>query len=81
MFAFEDGRIRAYTDYEYLHTDKLHFNTGRSRDICGTIMRIPKMMQKGFKVHKSEIAKMLDKLDDNGFDEREREIITDLTTY
>lgn len=81
MFAFIDGNFERFTDMDYLYDNFLHFNEKRARDICGTIMRVPKMINKGFKVTKKEMSKMLSKLNENGFDERELEILKDYTTY
>lgn len=80
-FAFKDGELLAFDDWNYLETDKLYFNDGRVRDISGTIQRIPKMIEKGFVVTKVEISKMLKRLSETGFDEREMEIIEDRLTY
>lgn len=80
-FAFKDGELLEFDDWKYLETDKLYFNEGRVRDVSGTIQRIPKMIEKGFIVTKFEISKMLKRLSDIGFDEREMEIIEDRLTY
>ena len=65
----------------YLNSNKLIFNDDRVRDISGTIMRIPKFVSRGMTITKKEIAKMLSKLEDNGFDESEHEILHDYTSY
>lgn len=80
-FVFMNGEILEFDEWKYLETDKLYFNEGRVRDISGTIQRIPKMIEKGFVVTKTEISKMLKRLSETGFDEREMEIIEDRLTY
>ncbi|MDY7043609.1 hypothetical protein RVS70_05260 [Virgibacillus sp. M23] len=77
MFWVQDGRFYSLVDFSYLEGDKVRYNEQRARDICGTIMRIPKFIKKGMKVPKEEIAKMLLKLNEVGFNDRELEILID----
>jgi hypothetical protein len=48
---------------------------GRARDIVGTIVRIPKFIERGMTVSNKEVSKMLLRLSDVGFSEREIEIL------
>lgn len=80
-FAYKHGEILEFAEWKYIQTNKLYFNEGRVRDVSGTIQRIPKMIDKGFEVSKTEISKMLKRLSEIGFDEREMEIIEDKLTY
>lgn len=81
MFAYYREQIREYTDWRYLETKRISYNDTRTRDICGTLQRIPKMVEKGFIVPKSEISKMLKNLEEKGFTQAEKEIIRDNDTY
>lgn len=81
MFACKDGKLLEYADWEYIKTNRIAFNEARARDISGTIQRLPKMAKKGFYISKAEVAKMLKRLSEIGFTERELEIIEDATTY
>lgn len=81
MFYYYDGYIHNAVDWEFLETNRISYNENRARDICGTILRIAKFSKRGMSVPKKEVAKMLKKLEENGFDEREKEIINNYNTY
>jgi hypothetical protein len=81
MFYFENENVKPVADWEFLDTNKISFNDDRARDICGVILRLPKFVKRGMIVTKKEIAKMLNKLNENGFDESEQEIIKYYSTY
>lgn len=83
MYYYEFGNTmisKVADSFDFLDDKYLKYNTDRARDICGTIMRIPKFVQKGFIVTKTEVAKMLKSLEDKGFDERELEILKERAT-
>jgi hypothetical protein len=81
MFYFDKGKVKNIANWSCLESNKLVFNDERARDICGTIMRIPKFVKRGMEINKREIAKMLRKLEENGFDDDEKEVITNYSTY
>lgn len=73
MFFIQGGEFYGLVDEFYLTSNELSFNMERPRDIVGSIIRIPKFLEKGFTINKYEIAKMLQKLHDIGFNEEELE--------
>ena len=75
QFYFKDGKVDTITEWDYLEDTKLRYNEKRARDICGTICRIPKFAKRGFEVSQREVAKMLLKLNEVGFNDREVEIL------
>lgn len=75
MFYYFNGKLDTLSDYKYLENKKLKYNEERARDICGTIMRVPKFIERGMEISKYEMSKMLIKLSEVGFDEREMEIL------
>jgi hypothetical protein len=81
MFYYDSGKIQNVANWSCLESNKLVFNDDRARDICGTIMRIPKFVSRGMEINKREVAKMLKKLEENGFDDEEKEVITNYSTY
>jgi hypothetical protein len=81
MFYYDDYCIHNVVEWTYLDTNKVYFNENRARDLCGTLLRIAKFSKRGMIVSKREVAKILHKLDEKGFDDREKEIIHDYTTY
>lgn len=81
MFYYDHDKVRNLVEWNFLDTNKVYFNENRARDICGTILRIAKFSKRGMIVPKKEVAKMLHRLEQNGFDESEKEIIKNYTTY
>lgn len=77
LFYYRYGKVVALTDFKYLRCNELVYNTNRARDIVGTIMRIPKFITRGMHIKQKEIAQMLLKLHEVGFNERELEILSD----
>lgn len=75
QFYLEDGEIKTISGWKYLKEKKLYYNEDRARDICGTIIRVKKFVERGFKITNKEMAKMLLKLHKVGFNERELEIL------
>lgn len=80
-YFYRDEVNQVNNGFNYLDNDSLAYNEKRARDICGTIQRIPKFVEKGFKVPKKEVSKMLGKLAEKGFDDREMEIIDLNSSY
>lgn len=83
MFWFKDNDIICHStsSWEYIDDNKLYFNENRPRDISGILLRIPKFIERGMEIDKREVAKIIKKLKDNGFDSRECEILDNYTTY
>ncbi|WP_240503997.1 hypothetical protein [Bacillus licheniformis] len=75
MYYYINGEIETLVGWEYLNDNKLKYNEKRARDICGTIIRIKKFVERGFTITNHEVAKMLLKLHEVGFNERELEIL------
>lgn len=77
FFYYRYGKVIALTDFKYLRGKELVYNTKRARDIVGTLMRVPRFVSRGMQVKQKELAKMLLKLHEVGFNERELEILRD----
>ncbi|GIN67056.1 hypothetical protein J41TS2_24770 [Bacillus sonorensis] len=75
MFYYIDSEIKTLVDWSYLEDNKLRYNEKRARDICGTIIRIKKFVERGFTITNREVSKMLLKLHEVGFNDRELEIL------
>lgn len=77
MFYLENGGevIKSRSGFIYLEDEHLRFNKGRSRDICGTIMRTIKYSERGMKIKRSELASMLLQLEEVGFAEHELHVL------
>lgn len=61
MFYFSEDGLFAMTDWGYLDSNKLEFNSGRARDILNIIARIPKFVGRGMEISQSEIFDILEK--------------------
>jgi hypothetical protein len=77
MFYFKDGQIDTLSDFKHLDSKELCYNEKRARDICGTIIRVNRFVQRGMICRNKEMAKMLLKLHEVGFNDRELEILRD----
>ena len=75
MYYYENNKIHSLVGWKYIKDNKLIYNEKRARDICGTIIRVKRFVEKGFTITNSEMAKMLLKLNEVGFNERELEIL------
>ncbi|MGM1044797.1 MAG: hypothetical protein ACQEXX_01485 [Bacillota bacterium] len=71
------NRIYTLSDWSYLKGKALVYNEARARDICGTLMRVPRFIQRGMTIRQKELAKMMLKLHEVGFSERELTILRD----
>lgn len=82
MHYVKNGELHKVETEWYLNTTKLLYNEDRARDIVSTIMRVPKMLAKGFEIEPKEMAKMLLKLNEVGFNSNEISMLSDkLITY
>lgn len=75
MFYYHKNNIETFSQWDFLEDNKLRYNEKRARDICGTIIRVKKFVERGFTITNKEMAKMLSKLNEVGFNEREVEIL------
>lgn len=75
MFYIYKGEFDTFSQWDFLEDNVLRYNENRARDICGTIIRTKKFVERGFKLTNREMAKMLLKLNEVGFNEREMEIL------
>lgn len=75
MFYVYEGKLQTLVKWKYLDDNKLRYNEDRARDICGTIIRVKKFVERGFTITNKEMAKMLLRLNEVGFNERELEIL------
>ena len=75
MFYVHNNGVEALVCWSYLEEKKLYYNEKRARDICGTIIRVKKFVERGFAITNKEMSKMLLKLHEVGFNERELEIL------
>lgn len=81
MFYQENDRIDTLSDWDFLDSNSLVYNEQRARDISGTIIRVHKFCERGMTITNAEMSKMLRKLRDVGFTERENEIIENVGSY
>lgn len=75
MFYWQKGRLGTFSDWEYLKKKELVYNEFRARDIVGTIVRMPKFIQRGMTITQKEMSKVLLRLHEKGFNEKELEIL------
>lgn len=78
MFYLDfNDKIKTLSDFKYLYTSKLYINENRIRDISNVLFRVPKYIARNRTISKYEHCKLLKKLQENGFDERELEILNE----
>lgn len=77
MHYVKNSKLHKVETEWYLNTTKLLYNEDRARDIVSTIMRVPKMILKGFEVSPKEMSKMLLKLNEVGFNDKEIQMLKD----
>ncbi|MEK4006448.1 hypothetical protein [Paenibacillus sp. FSL H3-0333] len=75
MTYWKDGKIICLSDWKYVKGNKICYNEGRARDIVGTIVRLPRFIERGMTVSNKEVSRMLLRLHDVGFSGRELEIL------
>lgn len=81
MFYHQNDEIETLSQWDYLDTNKIYYNENRARDISGTIIRVHKFCERGMTITNGEMSKMLKKLREVGFTERENEIIESASSY
>jgi hypothetical protein len=81
MFYHQNDKIDTLSDWDFLDSNALVYNENRARDISGTIIRVHKFCERGMTITNAEISKMLKKLRDVGFTERENDIIDNIGSY
>lgn len=75
MFYIENGRLKRLVPLSALEGNELIYNEERARDIVGTIMRVPKFISRGMNIKHRQMAKILLKLHNVGFNENELEVL------
>lgn len=70
-----DDDVHCLSDWKYIKGNELVYNEKRARDIVGTIMRVPRFISRGMKINQKELSKMLLRLHEVGFNERELKIL------
>ena len=80
MYYVKKRKFYTVAELYYLELDELRFNDNRARDIVGTIMRIPKFVERGFSINQNELAKMLLALNKAQFSKEELDILEGRTS-
>ena len=75
MFYIEDGKLHRLVPMSALESNELIYNEERARDIVGTIMRVSKFVSRGMKIKHKQMAKILLKLHNVGFNEEELQVL------
>ncbi|WP_257219487.1 hypothetical protein [Paenibacillus sp. LK1] len=75
MFYWKNKRVYTLSDWSYLKGNALVYNEQRARDIVGTIVRVPRFIQRGMTITQKEMSKVLLKLHSVGFTDKEIEIL------
>ncbi|WP_240321278.1 hypothetical protein [Paenibacillus sp. O199] len=75
QFYWKNKRVYALSDWTYLKGNALVYNEQRARDIVGTIVRVPRFIQRGMTITQKEMSKVLLKLHSVGFTDKEIEIL------
>ena len=75
MYYWKNNKVKATSDWMYLKGNALVYNEQRARDIVGTIIRVPRFIQRGMTITQKEMSKVLLKLHKVGFNEKEIEIL------
>lgn len=60
MFYYDKGELHNATDWEYLSSNKLEFNTERARDVLNIMTRIPKFVERGMEISQAEMLNILE---------------------
>ncbi|WP_090739362.1 hypothetical protein [Paenibacillus sp. Mc5Re-14] len=81
MFYHQNDNIETLSDWDFLDSESLVYNEQRARDISGTIIRVHRFCERGMTITNAEVCKMLRKLREIGFTERENEIIENVGSY
>lgn len=71
LYYVKNNELYNLKKWTTLYSDRLIYNKERARDIVGTIMRLPKFLERGFEISNQEMATMLLKLHEVGFNDEE----------
>lgn len=80
-YWYDRDEVVPLKSWDFLDSSQLIYNEDRARDISGTIIRVHKFCERGMTITNSEVSKMLRKLREVGFTERENEIIDNSGSY
>ncbi|MCR8641421.1 hypothetical protein NV379_02015 [Paenibacillus sp. N1-5-1-14] len=80
QFFYQNGVVNTLSSFNFLSSNQLVYNEKRARDICGTIVRTSKFLQRGMKIKHKEMGKILLKLSEIGFSDREMKILNDINS-
>lgn len=75
QFYWKSKRVYTLSDWSYLKGNALVYNEQRARDIVGTIVRVPRFIQRGMTITQKEMSKVLLRLNSVGFTEKEIETL------
>lgn len=75
QFYWKSKRVYTLSDWSYLKGKALVYNEQRARDIVGTIVRVPRFIQRGMTITQKEMSKVLLRLNSVGSTEKEIEIL------
>ncbi|EGL19837.1 MULTISPECIES: hypothetical protein [unclassified Paenibacillus] len=75
QFYHAGNEIETLTQFDFLDSKDLRYNEDRARDICGSVFRSSKFVARGMKISQKEMAKMLLRLRNVGFSEKEVETL------
>ncbi|MFE4571398.1 hypothetical protein [Paenibacillus chitinolyticus] len=75
QFYCAGNEIETVTQFDFLDSKELKYNEDRARDICGSVFRSNKFVSRGMKISQKEMAKMLLRLKNVGFSEKEVETL------
>jgi hypothetical protein len=60
MFYYDNEELSTLSDWEYIESNKLEFNSERARDILNIMTRIPKFVNRGMDISQKEILDILE---------------------
>jgi len=60
MAYYDGNNLVAVSDWQYINSNKLVFNSKRARDVLNIISRIPKFCNRGMEISQSEIFDILE---------------------
>ena len=75
MYYIKNHKFYSVAELYHLEMNQLIYNEERARDIVGTIMRVSKFIERGWKISHKELSKMLLKLHEVGFNDEELKIL------
>lgn len=60
MFYYSKDGLFCLSDWKYLDSNKLEFNTERARDVLNILSRIPKFVSRGMEISQAEVFEILE---------------------